>query len=381
MQNKNNKIIIIAGGSAGFLLLVGLVVYLTRFVRYMGEMPYLWDPSFNQTLLSYTKTRPSRYVLALTGGYKTGKSTAMNLIAKYASNSQIFPIVVDFDLANSLQDCIDIFKLQLLQTFSKGSNKLDNSNLKALADLHLYDYLADRTTESLPNPAFRTPYSAITNALNSITKHGFNEYGVHRVLQVLAYYEPVFHFTIFIHNYDKIYQFENGEKITNAALSYLVNNNQYINYLPIIVEVKNSYRRFNISRSVEYLPIPAFNAQINELVNKRYFRRKEANLILNQIGPNPGPFAEIHRAIRYGKTFEEAFEQAISRLDKYVESVADDKIRSETLPAFCKNGAKVVGSQKDIESIYPLFEKGLLVINNDLKIESGLPYSSKKYCK
>ncbi|EAX99571.1 hypothetical protein TVAG_104520 [Trichomonas vaginalis G3] len=380
MKNNNRNIFIGAGAGAALLLII-LIAYLCRFVRYMGEMPYLWEPSFNQTLHSYAKSRPSRYILALTGGYHSGKSTAMNLLAEANKKKNIFPIVVDFSLANNLQDCINLFKLQLLTTFAKGTNKLDNSDLKALSELHLYDYLADKSSETLTNPAFRIPFSAITHAAESILSGGFNEYGVDRLLQVLSYYEPIFHFSIYIHNYDRIYDFENGIRITNSALAYLSNSNQYIFNIPIIVEIKNSLRRFEISKSVRYITTPNIEKLSYKFVQMRIFRKNEYNTILNTIGPNPGAFEYIFRSIKYGQTFEEALNATKTQLDSYINQVADPKLMKEQLTYFCKNKDKIVSNINDLATISSLFKNELLIINNDMKIESGLHYSAKRLCK
>ena len=87
------------------------------FVRIQGRIPYILPTNLNRTLTEYVKTAPSHYVLVLSGPYQSGKSRAMDIIAKsLKSNRLIFK--VDFESCDTPADVENVVSDAFMRSIS-----------------------------------------------------------------------------------------------------------------------------------------------------------------------------------------------------------------------------------------------------------------------
>lgn len=374
---KKNKGILIKVGIAALLGSVVLFFMLNdSFVRFSGRFPFILNDSFNKTVTIYSDSRPSRFIFAITGGYKTGKSRILYANAQADVKKGFCPIVVDFGLCEKLSDVIDFLKLKIAESLTKFYPNLDSTDVKMLTDMHKYDYLVDKNASiQFPSIQISKIYSILATSLDSIEENGFNEYGIFKFFDVLSYYEPIFHFTIYIHNYDNIFSLSSnaipklGEKINDAAIARLSNGDQFTQFIPVYVEIKNSLRMINSPQNVKFFVTPSIEKESQQLVKSKVFRSNEFKLIQQEFGANPGVMTDIFEDLKYGVFLNASINNIKASMSKMIDDVVGKK-SNKAIRMFCKNRDNFVANDSSmLESMDGLFANGLLFIRRDMKVD------------
>ena len=386
---KNQKTIIISVLSGlGFLILLKLI-FGSKFVRYSGNLPYLWNPEFNKSIQIYSSSRPSRYIFAISGAYRSGKSRAMNIAAQKDFEKGFSPIIVDYGLINNIEDAIEITKLKVVECLTKSASHLTSSDLKQLSEFSKYDKIRYNTSVNFLDNYLMKPYKAIASALDSIFENKtFHEYGVYRFFDVLSFYEKAFHFVLYIHNYDTLKNLVDsngkkiGEKLTNAALSRLSNSDQFTQYIPIFVEIKNSLSRIDNNELVVYRMTPPIERELNQFVAIKAFTQKEMKTIQQEFGPHPGIISDIYEDLRYDMPLDKALNKARQNVNDKVNQVTGGKT-NKAIQDFCRAKDKVfyqLPDQSTADLLAPLFQNGLLVLKRGLRVAAANKAVKQSLC-
>ena len=374
---KNQKTIIISVLSFLGVFILLRLIFGSKFVRYSGVLPYLWNHEFNKSIQLYSSSRPSRHIFAISGGYRSGKSRALNIAAQKDLEKGLSPIIIDYGLVDSIEDAIEVTKLKVVECLANSASHLTSSDLKKLTEFSKYDKIRYNTSVNFLDNYLMKPYKAIAAALDSIYENKtLHEYGVYRFFDVLSFYEKAFHFSLYIHNYDKLRNLidHNGEKIgerlTNAVLARLANSDQYTQFIPIYVEIKNSLTRINNSELVLYRMTPIIKRELNKYVDMKAFTAKEMKAIQQEFGPHPGIISDIYEDLRYDVPLDIAIKKARQIVEDKVDQATGGK-SNRAIQEFCRTKEKTfyqLPDQSTADMLAPLFENGLLVLKRGLRV-------------
>ena len=241
------------------------------FVRIEGRIPYILPLSLNKTLTHYVKTAPSHYVLVLTGPYQSGKSRAMDIIAKsIKSNRLVFK--VDFDSCDTPADV---------------ENVVSDAFLKAISPHKALKYKISEFTTSLKRSNINFSLNVFFDTFESLQytlRPVLFAYSVDRLREI----------------YPQFYQ---------AACARLSRRALYDDYVPVIAE----FRRItdpNIRTDkiwAKFINVPNFNfKEAQQLVKDSVFRPNELKQVYDAFNGHGGCTERVFEALKRGESIEDA---------------------------------------------------------------------------
>lgn len=358
------------------------------FKRNSSPIPFYLDSKLNKSLELYAHTRPSRYVMAIVGPAKSGKSRTLNNVAHSLPYLDNTPIILDFNEVHTLDDLIFTTKVAVINAMLKSCPYLSSADYKSIINVTKYNNINMSIDDIQFDQVTSVPLKAIFYSLDKLQLKGFNEYAIVEFLQVLEDYEAAFHFTLFIHNYDSILNVVDkdgnvvGHKISNAAKAFITKRDQYVQNVPIFVELKDSSNRLNATQyTIQLIHPPSIIKYTNKLVRSKYFTKAEMKTILSTIGPIPGPIVSLHTDLVYGQPFNFALEKLISSIRSEVRSL-NVTAKSPLAAELCQgNGRAKATSAEALEPLKPLFQNGLLFLRSGMKVRASSPEVIKAICE
>lgn len=394
--NKRNGII---GGV--ILTLCGLFYYFAwstqTIIRIEGRIPYIWCKKLNQSLKYYVETQPSKNVILLAGGYQTGKSRAMDLLAQKLREDNRMVIRVDASLVDTIEEFLEIFKIQILSAISDVKKRISSGNIKSLGKK--LEYAEEEEEESKQQnqadsfgPTLNKLYSSLTRAIDDTIEGEFSDIEIGVFLEIMEKTNDILHPVIFIHSFDKILSLGSksdphfGQKLVNSAKARLSRRNLYSQNVPIILEIHNSLLALNTTdRDVfRYLITGDLRGAIQELViNSQIFNSYELKKIQSAFGNHGGCLAKMFESLRFGMKIDEAISQYQNEIDQKILYLAKNVSNAATLAKQICDANGVIPLQANTFDPYKfsvLFENGYLYLSQNYEIKSAHKGITKALC-
>ncbi|KAH0794508.1 hypothetical protein GPJ56_001533 [Histomonas meleagridis] len=383
MSSLLNKIILLIG--AAVLLIAGYIAYTysgqTITEQFEGSIPFIWNRNVNLTVAQYTEARPSPYILLLGGGYQSGKSRLIEVLAQEKIENGRFVIKFDAAEAKSYDDFLSILKLAIsngLSYFKMYGSA--NSLLRASEKL---DPSSKGSSTNVDNAISRI-YSIFSKLIDSITEEHFSTESVQKFFKYLELISENLRPIIFIHNYDSIKSLNSTliPKILDSLSSYLSRRNNYEQTIPVILEIKNSLSLINLTNSdiFEYFEMPELeNTQQHYTVEHQIFTAQQLRKIIGTFGAHAGSLAKAFEDRRFGITIDDSISNQIAKISKIV------KAASEGLN---ENSTKMICTKEiwnfdvfQIDQFRELIEEEMLYITKSLDLKFANKAVRNSLCK
>ena len=365
--------------AAGFFALIFILSSLRPFNRFMGEIPYLISDSFNKTLRIYTNTRPSRQILIITGPFKSGKSRALNAMARELEESDHLVFNIDASRASNIFDFFQLFRYEIASSLINVRQILSSTDLKSLSEIDTPELNSSHPIPNFPDQELVKPYVVLSTILESVYVNGtYSEWAVHQFFDYLEKYGQVLQPAVFIHNLEVILSYktdeepELGKKIVKAAVARFMRRDLYKDTVPIFVEVKNSMLRVGLDTNIFRIvqtdqPTGAYNTFVRKY---NVFRKSEFKKIENQFGLHIGTFSRIFEDLKYNVGIDSALQNLQDEISTNVHNVLQkDSNARHVANRLCKHHGRMrMSNTTEFESLTPLFENGYIYLKKGLKV-------------
>lgn len=341
------------------------------FNRYEGAFPIFWNKAINNSIQYYIHTRPTRNTMIISGPKYSGKSTLLNQIAKNLEDEGRFVVNIDAMEVNTIYDLIKTIRTAI----TIGLNTV--FNVKGTGAFYGINEINDRMNKTMlikpkfQNPMLQKAFFRFSRALENIVndKKEFNEMSIKLFFDAFENYETILRPVIIFQNVENIFSIDGiGQKLKEAAIARLVRRDLYQDYVPILVEVKNSINLLEIEPldSFQIIYMNGLKDANNKYVHTyKLFQFSEFKKILNVFGNHQGTFSRIFEDLRY----KIPISTSIASIQKEINDTIHSSNIHKISPQICSNSNKIILTKDEILQIKPLFENGYLSIKNGLYVK------------
>lgn len=387
------------------------ILFMRRtFIRSEERFPFFWNPVLNKTLKKYVSILPSRYIVFLTGPYKSGKSrTLYNLTNDLIQKEGRLVLNFDFDSFNSTESLIKHAKIAIQNGLIELRPYINSHVLKEVqpssfgTSLNIppgLDILLSGVYGNLVKP-IDLLFNSINNSDNQPDAlHQYQTRAVWEFFKELNSYSNNLRPVIFIHGGDNLLH-PTGDKPINNNSSYsplfeilradLSRRNQYTNYIPIVIELHDSslLPSFDDNPSIveefgsmNSIRVVTTDGEINEtasdiLIRSRLFTSYEIRKMQKEIGKHGGSYAHILEGLKFGDKIENSIDIEKKMIDSEVKellhlsqlnsSYSSEQRRNRLIQKICKGkGDLFLSSRDDILLLKPLFQYGYLYNDEEM---------------
>ena len=352
------------------------VVLLMRrsFVRNDQRLPFFWDRSLNVTLKKYVDILPSRYTMFLTGAYESGKSRTLYVLTDDLMKNERLVLNFDATKFNTTKEFVRHAVVVVKQALINLRPHLQSQRLK-----ELQTQTKVKGLQSGLDPQLLGVYYSFKTAINKIIDEDGNvtSTGVREFFDVLDQYHERLRPVLFIHGGDLLYH----SPLFQIVMSSLARKNQYQDYIPIVVELRDSSILFDLQQFGDMnLFRVATAGNLNEtaldiLIRTKSFTSYEIRKISSQIGSHGGPIAHILEDLKFDTKIEKAIENEIRTIETKVNELLPDlshQRRNRFITKLCKsNGDAFIAERDELELYKSLFENGYLYTDELLRTHAA----------
>lgn len=377
---KRNTLI----GTGVFILLgfIYYVIFMRRtFQRFDYRIPYVWEKDFNRTFIHYLKTAPSRNVLLLAAPYQSGKSRAMDVMTDDLTYNGHLVINIDPTSATSTRELIKIIKMAVIKGMTTVRTQLSSSTKAHVGEL-------------FPQPYFKKQFSAFDssmakagNALFAILDNSTtNSQYISQFLDLLETLNPYLRPVIFIHNLQHIQKI--SPEIYDAAKARLSRRSDYLDFVPVVCEIRDSSFRMNqsytLSSSFRIIDLPSLHDPSHRLVvTNKVLSSLELRKILDNFGGHGGIIERVYEDLRSGVEIEDAINKQMQLTKSFIRNTLGYKIPGIAHHICAHDGFAPFDIQNIslAEPLLPLIHTGHLFITENLTIRAAHKGVLKAMCK
>lgn len=382
--SRKNTIITVSLIVAAFFLYY--VLFMRRaFVRNDIRFPYFWSKELNRTLRRYVETLPSRQVLFVTGTYQSGKSRALDIISKELRDR----LVIKLTGSNPLS--LEVFADQLKHSILRGLiNICPLMTADQIKTLNLP--IDKRRPSKLSNeihPIAAQINKQFTKILNTLVLDNniVNSSAVWSFFALLNQYHDILRPVIIIQNSDGIFA-DKTSGIFEITEHVLRAKNQYNDFLPIVLEIHNSmivkrFNKFSGQNILRFVETSELNETATEiLIRNHVFSSSELKRVISVFGKHGGAMSHIYEDLKYGSSINEAIEKELHDTEDLVNNAVNFAGQRNEIPRLlCKsNGVISYPNKTKLVPFQQMFEKGLLYVDNELKIHVANKGILKSIC-
>ncbi|KAH0787044.1 hypothetical protein GPJ56_009042 [Histomonas meleagridis] len=383
MSSLRNKLILLIG--AAVLLVAGYIAYMysgqTITEQFEGSIPFIWNRNVNLTVAQYTEARPSPYILLLGGGYQSGKSRLIEVLAQEKIENGRFVIKFDASEAKSFEDLCTLLKLAISNglTYYKmyGSS---NSLLRAAEKLDS----SGKSTATNSGAAISKIYSIFSSLIDSIDLPHFSTQQAQKFFKYLELISENLKPIIMIHNYDFIKSLDSPliPRILDSLSSYLSRRNNYEQTIPVILEIKNSLSLINLTNPTifGYFEMPELeNTQHHYTTEYQIFTAPQLKKIINAFGAHSGAIAKVFEDRRFGIQIEDSIANQINKITRVVKAATIGADENSTKIICAKENVDV--NEVNAEKLRPLFDEEMIYVTKSLEIKFANKAVRNALCK
>lgn len=367
------------------------------FIRSEERFPFFWNPSLNKTLKKYVSILPSRYIAFLTGPYKSGKSrTLYNLTNDLIQKEGRLVINLDFDSFNTTESLIKHVKLSIQNGLIALRPYISSYALREVqpssfgSSLNIPPGLDTLLSGVYVNLV--KPIDLILHSENNSNHKSIQSRAVYDFFKELNSYRNNLRPVIFIHGGDNLLhptgdpnQSNFYSPIFSVLRACLARRNQYINFVPIVIELHDSSLLYPFDNdtpiieefgSMNSIRVFTTNGEINEtandiLIRSRLFTSYEIRKINREFGKHAGPYAHILEGLKFGDKIENAIDaekkavdlevKEFLQLSRFNTTYSSEQRRNRLIQKICKEKGNMFFSHRDdILLLKPLYQYGYL---------------------
>ena len=373
------------------ILLVIILYFIFRkpFIRNCSQFPYIWTEAFNKTIRNYVNKYPSRDVLFITGGYRTGKSRALDIIANELKQEGRLAITLDAKNFWPIQTFLNSIKGNIATTLIQIKQNLPSDTIKKLTEKRAKRNSRVFENYTMPNnldPCFYGVYLSLAKTIDQIyneTERKVSAFYVSKFFDRLEFYKDYLKPVVIIHNYDSLLSIrQNASRSNTISLSLLDSiesrfkrRNLYRDFVPVLLEVKDTLFLVNESENELLTPTsvartaPATKKESEILIQQKYLTKSEFNKLHKKFGGHIGHFVECYEDMVYADkdfTINDAINNRMNDLKEELNRIMND---------YSKQNAKKICRKKAtadmIDSLKPLIKRGYVIVEKDLSLSFG----------
>ncbi|OHT07589.1 hypothetical protein TRFO_05246 [Tritrichomonas foetus] len=343
-----------------------------QFIRSDQRLPFFWDRSLNKTLKQYVDILPSKYTMFLTGAYESGKSRHLYNFSTDLLRKQRLVINFDATKFSTSETFLEHALIAIRKSLIDIRPYLTSSVLKEIAPSSIGR--AHFTPVGL-DPSLLGVYNNLAHSLKSIVDDDGNvqSTGVHNFFESLDSYRESLKPVLFIHGGDYLY----NSPLFEIVRSIMTRKNQYQNYIPVVIELRDSsilfdFEECNILNKMRVSTAGDLNeTALDILIRSKLFTSFEIRRISSQIGSQGGPLAHVLEDLKFDTKIEKAIENEIKAIETKVLDVLRNNVsnyKSSTVTTkLCKgNGHAFIAERNDLVMFKPLFKHGFLYVDEML---------------
>lgn len=365
------------------------------FQRHIGRIPYVWNPDFNKTLRQYINTAPTRNVMLITGPYQSGKSRALNIMAKDLAVNRRLVINCDLSTAKTPEDVISLFKIAVINGLSSVYPYLSSNQISKASNIFKAEkeneIQSDSNIQNQPNE-FTSP----TTAQNFTTNSTFSETSIegtyekdpflgllyvtfsrilHNSLKHPYSFSEFFDYLENQKNYLRpvvfIHRLENLQKsspsLYSSFLSRLSRRPLYNDFVPIVCEIRDSSFRIDSKPIPSYLSFtdlkPLADPTKDLIVKNSVFSQIELRKIMNSFGGHGGSIERVFEDLKMGLSIDESIKKEQQAVESYIKDLLKGDF-PQPLYEICRlNGTAKIVNTTSLKTLVPLFQSGHLYLN------------------
>lgn len=318
--------------SAGLILVLSVIIYILflgdDFVRETGRFPFICNPEANHTISRFASSYPPNRILVVSGSYKSGKSRALEELAKKYSEQSQLPVEIRIDRADTFENLVDLLKSSLVRNFMQLSKSLPMSKMEEFSQMNWKSRNFNQKHGELGN-GFSGAQLAIENSLDLLLHEQTFVEGLNEFVDVLQRINTILPVNVFIHFADNIQNLksEKGQEFGKIAYEYCLKyfENHYWQHSTIRVglEIRDS-RLIEKLKPINGISV-AILSEIVDLPNVMHkfgiFRREEGKPIYKIVGGQTAALYSAFMEMNYGnsppviaKQFYDADYEAVLKL-------------------------------------------------------------------
>ncbi|KAH0791950.1 hypothetical protein GPJ56_004134 [Histomonas meleagridis] len=339
--------------------------------------------TLNTSLKRYVETLPSRNTMFVTGPYESGKSQTLNLLAEDLFTKQRLVLNLDASKFPTEVEFVSHLKTSLLDGLLKLRPYLSADILKSLNPKSMNKSI------SLPlglDSQLGQTYLRISKSIDQILNkdNTISTYGIYNFFSVLHSFSDTIRPVIFLHS---------GDTLINTSLYHIVSSslsrkNLYTNFVPTVIELRDSSILNNISHlsSLNTIRISCsqdFNETAFEiLIRSKIFSAYELRRVSTRLGAHGGALAHVFEDLKFGINIDEAIEHEENRINEIVNNALTRAVKkSQFVQKLCKSSDGAFAADvADVMSLKKLFEKGLLYTDDKMRTKVANKGVMKALC-
>lgn len=370
-MSSNNLRSFLIGTPILIMSIVAAIYAFAPFNRYKGIIPLFCNKDLNNSIQYYVHTRPTRGVLIVSGTKGSGKSTMLNHIAEKLENEGRFVVNINAFEVKTFSDLIEAIKIAVAVGLDKIYNVIGANGINGINEIN------DRLNKTItnipvfPNSMLQKVYAAIIGPLENVVNEDseFDEMSVKMFFDSFEDYEKILRPVLIFQNIENVIAIEDiGQKLKEAVIARLIRRDLYNDYVPILIEVKNSINLHEIEQ-LNSFQINYRNG-LKDAYNKyvrayKIFSYLEFKKIQNVFGNHQGTFSRIFENIRYGIPID----SSIATIQKEISDTIHSANITQIPPQICSNSNKIIFNKDEIHQMNSLFENGYLSIKNGLYVK------------
>ncbi|KAK8875351.1 hypothetical protein M9Y10_005516 [Tritrichomonas musculus] len=399
-------------------LCIWLLTKKKSFIRENGRMPFIWNHDLNTTVKNYLNTDPSNQILIVSGPYQSGKSRVLELIAENLIRTKRFPFIIRADQAATIEDLIDLTKINCLKTIDELSNQLTPVEIQKYGTLSISSL---HRSNKRDHPHFTGTASTSYSRITSIGLANMYHY-METVANSLSvadkdpdlFFDLINRIDLVIKPYVLFFGFNNlrkkknkngvdlGSILYNHSFERFMRRSQYAEFVPYIIEIKDSNLFLNKTNKLIFKSnqfVYAFTDQIENVIEevsrkRSLFTQKEALYLQENFGGHGGSLSYVFHEMQVKRPIEESTETLNAKLKLQLSQI----IKNTTDPVYyqicASKGSKKSGQVAEGEGeikwhdiwpagrklLKPLIKTGLLYSNTSKIVKPAHPGVYRYIC-
>ncbi|EAX88792.1 hypothetical protein TVAG_200250 [Trichomonas vaginalis G3] len=361
-NSSNSRLRKIVGWSI-LILFISIIIFILTlrkpFVRHTGRIPYGWDSKLNKTLHQYISTVPTRHVVILTGGYQSGKTRALEEVQYELLRGDSFVINVDFSTARNTNDIIGLVKTAVFSGLAMLKQPTGAQRR------FLVKYLPPQSSEVIYgiHSVYSQLYFVLSSKIDLLHNGtiGWSEF--FNSLEEVNQYIPV---ACLFNSIDNI--IVHCPELFNALLNRFALRKDYVDYVPIICELRDTSLRTKFSLFDSSIKIyeldEVFQPEKVFVKSNKIFTVNELKAITSRFGYHGGIFERVFEDLKHGRKLADALDSVSEFVSKDLSKL---NISKELALKVCGNQTVIAPSE--INEFHPLLVKGYIWMSEDYRFK------------